>query len=264
MRMLAGRAFSRNFNDSLSVILNEEAVRELGLTDPIGQQVKSPDTFGADEAEVTYTVVGVAKNFHFASLHQRITPLFILHDRVFNGFNNQIVMRISASNPQAAIAQTQALWKRYLPDQPFHYSFLDADWNRLYQTEQVSERVFGLFSLLAIFIACMGLLGLAIYVIQQRVKEIGIRKVLGASVTSIVALLSKDFLKLVLIAILIATPVAWYAMSQWLADFAYKIDLEWWVFAVAGLLAVGIALLTVSFQSIKAALMNPVKSLRSE
>ncbi|MPR34823.1 ABC transporter permease [Salmonirosea aquatica] len=264
MSMLAGRSFSRDFNDSLSIILNEEAVRELGLTDPVGKQVKSPDTFGAGEAEVTYTVIGVAKNFHFASLHQRITPLFILHDKVFNGFNNQIVMRISAPNPQAAIAQTEALWKRYLPDQPFHYSFLDADWNRLYQTEQVSERIFGLFSLLAIFIACMGLLGLAIYVIQQRVKEIGIRKVLGASVTSIVALLSKDFLKLVLIAILIATPVAWYAMNQWLADFAYKIDLEWWVFALAGMLAIGIALLTVSFQSIKAALMNPVESLRSE
>ncbi|GAB2790216.1 ABC transporter permease [Rhabdobacter roseus] len=264
MTMLTGRSFSRDFNDSLSVILNEEAVRELGLTDPIGKQVKSPDTFGAAQAELTYTVVGVVKNFHFASLHQRITPLFILHDKVFNGFNNQIVMRFSAPNPQAAITQTEALWKRYLPDQPFHYSFLDTDWNRLYQSEQVSERIFSLFSLLAIFIACMGLLGLVIYVIQQRVKEIGIRKVLGASVTSIVALLSKDFLKLVLIAILIATPVAWYAMSRWLADFAYKIELEWWIFALAGALAVGIALLTVSFQAIKAALMNPLESLRSE
>ena len=161
MTLLAGRSFSRNFNDSLSVILNEEAVREMGLTDPIGKQVKSPDTFGAgaEGGDVTYTVVGVAKNFHFASLHQRITPLFILHDRVFNGFNNQIVLRISAANPQTTVAQAEALWKRYLPDQPFHYSFLEDDWNRLYQTEQVSERIFGLFSILAIFIACMGATG---------------------------------------------------------------------------------------------------------
>ncbi len=263
MTLLAGRSFSRDFDDSLSVVLNEEAVQELGLTNPIGQQVKSPDVFG-NEGEVTFTVVGVVKNFHIASLHQKINPLFILHDRLFRRQNNQIVLRIKDQDPQAVVARTETLWKQYLPDQPFHYSYLESDWNKLYQSEQVSERIFGVFSLLAIFIACMGLLGLAIYVIQQRTKEIGIRKVLGASVTSIVSLLSRDFLKLVLIAILIGSPVAWYAMSQWLAEFAYKIDLEAWVFVVAGVLAVGIALFTVSFQSIKAALMNPVKSLRSE
>ncbi len=265
MNMVAGRSFSKEFNDSLSVILNEEAVKEMGLTDPVGKQVKSPDTFTADgEGETTYTVVGVVKNFHFASLHQRITPLFILNDRLVGRNSNQIVLRIRDQDPQAVVAQTEALWKQYLPERPFHYSFLESDWNQLYQSERVSERIFGVFSLLAIFIACMGLLGLAIYVIQQRTKEIGIRKVLGASVGSIVALLSQDFLKLVLIAILIASPLAWYAMSQWLQGFAYKIELEWWMFVGAGLLAIGIALFTVSFQSIKAALMNPVKSLRSE
>jgi putative ABC transport system permease protein len=263
MTVLAGRTFSRDFDDSLSVILNEEAVKELGLTDPIGQQVKSPDLLGA-EGETTFTVVGVVKNFHIASLHQKINPLFILHDRLFRRTNNQIVLRIKDQDPKAVVVRTEALWKQYLPDQPFHYSYLESDWNQLYQSEQVSERIFGVFSLLAIFIACMGLLGLAIYVIQQRTKEIGIRKVLGASVTSIVALLSGDFLKLVLIAIVVGSPVAWYAMDKWLADFAYKIDLEAWVFVVAGALAVGIALFTVSFQAIKAALMNPVKSLRSE
>ena len=265
MTMLAGRSFGKTFDDSLSVILNEVAVKEMGLVNPIGKRIVSPENFGQRGGpEVTYTVVGVVKNFHFSSLHDRISPLFILHDRWFGRTNNQIVLRVKATNPQAVIAQAEALWKRYLPEQPFHYSFLAANWDTLYQTEQVSERIFGVFSLLAIFIACMGLLGLAIYVIQQRRKEIGIRKVLGASIIGIVTLLSKDFLKLVLIAIVIASPLAWYAMSQWLQSFAYKIDLEWWVFVLAGFLAIGIALITVSFQSIRAALMNPVKSLRSE
>ncbi len=265
MEMATGRPFNKNFNDSLSVVVNEAAVKELGLTDPIGKKVISPDNFRARGGpEVVYTIVGVVKNFHFQSLHQRIAPLFMLHDRWFQRTNNQIVVRIQSPNPQAIIAQTEEIWKRYLPDQPFHYSFLDADWGALYQSEQVSQRIFTLFSLLAIFIACMGLLGLAIYIIRQRTKEIGIRKVLGASILGIVILLSKDFLKLVLIAILIASPLAWYVMNRWLQDFAYKIVMPWWAFVLAGLLAVSIALLTVSFQSIKAALMNPVRSLRSE
>lgn len=265
MNMAAGRPFARAFNDSLSLIINEEAAKELGLENPVGKRVISPDDFGREgDAEVVFTVVGVVKNFHFASLHQRIAPLFILNDRWFGRNNNQIVMRIQSANPQAVVAQTERVWKRYLPDQPFHYSFLESDWGALYQSEQVSQRIFGVFSLLAILIACMGLLGLAIYIIQQRTKEIGVRKVLGASTPSIIALLSKDFLKLVLIAFVVASPLAWYAMNQWLQDFAYKIAIEWWVFAVAGLLAVGIAVITVSFQSIKAALMNPVTSLRAE
>ncbi|HEY0109479.1 MAG TPA: FtsX-like permease family protein, partial [Fibrella sp.] len=265
MTMVAGRPFKRAFNDSLSVILNEEAVKEMGLTDPIGKRVVSPDNYAQRGGpEVTYTVIGVVKNFHFTSLHQRIAPLFIMHDRLFGRANNQIVVRLKTANPEAVLAQSEALWKRYNPDQPFHYTFLAEDWGALYRSEQVAERLFSVFSLLAILIACMGLLGLAIYVIQQRTKEIGVRKVLGASVASIVLLLSKDFLKLVLIAIVIASPLAWYAMSNWLQDFAYKIDMPWWVFALSGLLAIGIAVLTVSFQSVKAALMNPVKSLRSE
>ncbi|MCY7359295.1 MAG: ABC transporter permease, partial [Rudanella sp.] len=148
--------------------------------------------------------------------------------------------------------------------QPFNYSFLDDDFDRMYRSEQRVGTIALIFALLAILISCLGLFGLAAFMAEQRTKEIGVRKVLGASVVSIVTLLSKDFLKLVLIAIVIASPIAWWAMHRWLQDFAYKIDIEWWVFALAGLLAVGIALLTVSFQSIKAALMNPVKSLRSE
>ncbi|AUD03406.1 ABC transporter permease [Spirosoma pollinicola] len=265
MTMLAGRPFNRQFDDSLSVILNEEAVRQVGLTDPIGKQIISPDNFvKRDGPPVTYTVVGIVRNFHFGSLHQHISPLFILNNRLFRRVDNELAVRVQADANSSVAGQMERIWKRYLPDQPFHYSYLDADWGALYQSEQVAQRLFGVFAMLAIFIACMGLLGLAMYVIRLRTKEIGVRKVLGASTPGLVALLSKDFLKLVLIAIVIATPIAWYVMDRWLQDFAYHIDIEWWVFVVAGLLAVGIALLTVSFQSIRAALMNPVKSLRSE
>ncbi|GAB4027672.1 ABC transporter permease [Spirosoma gilvum] len=265
MNMLAGRPFSRQFDDSLSVILNEEASRQMGLSDPIGKQITSPDNFTQQNGPpVTYTIVGIVHNFHFGSLHQRISPLFILNNRIFRQTDNQVAVRVRADNPNAVVGQIEQIWKHYLPDQPFHYSFLSSDWSDLYKSEQVAQRIFGVFALLAIFIACMGLLGLAMYVIRLRTKEIGIRKVLGATTPGLVALLSKDFLKLVLIAIVIATPIAWYMMNRWLQDFAYKIDIEWWMFAVAGLLAVGIAILTVSFQSIKAALTNPVTSLRSE
>ncbi|UFH54211.1 ABC transporter permease [Spirosoma sp. KNUC1025] len=265
MDMLAGRPFSRQFDDSLSVILNEEAVRQIGLANPVGKQITSPDNLAqGGTSPVTYTVVGIVRNFHFGSLHERISPLFILNNRLFRQIDNQLVVRVRDTESRAVLSQIEAIWKRYLPDQPLHYSYLDNDWTALYQSEQVAQRIFGVFAMLAIFIACMGLLGLAMYVIRLRTKEIGIRKVLGASIPSLVALLSKDFLTLVLIAILIASPIAWYAMDRWLDDFAYKIDLEWWMFALAGFLAVGIALLTVSFQSIKAALMNPVKSLKTE
>ncbi|GAB3175349.1 ABC transporter permease [Telluribacter humicola] len=260
IKLVAGRSFSRSFNDSLSVLINEEAMKELGLTDPIGKKLISA-TNGAD---VTYTIVGIIKNFHYQSLHQRIAPLFVLNNRWVSRTDNRIVIRIQSEDPQAIIARTEQVWKKYLPEQPFHYTFLESDWGALYRAEQVSQRIFSLFSLLAILIACMGLLGLAIYIIQQRTKEIGIRKVLGATVASIVTLLSMDFMKLVLIALIIAAPVAWYAMDRWLQDFAYRIDIPWWAFVLAGVLAVLIAFLTVSYQSIKAALMNPVKSLRSE
>lgn len=263
--LLAGRSFDKNFNDSLSVILNEEAVRELGLENPVGKTIITPDNLAQQNGSpVAHTVIGVVKNFHFSSLRDKISPLFLLNDRLFGQANNQLVIKIESQNPKALISQVEGVWKRYLPNQPFHYSFLDTDWEALYQSERVSEQIFGVFSLLAIFIACMGLLGLAIYIIQQRTKEIGIRKVLGASVFGITALLSKDFIKLVFVAIILAVPIAWYAMHQWLNNFVYRIDIEWWVFAVASLIAIFIAIATVSFQSIKAALMNPVKSLKSE
>jgi putative ABC transport system permease protein len=177
---------------------------------------------------------------------------------------NWLSVGLTGGNIQAGVQQVESLWKKYFPNRPFDYQFLDERFDRLYTREQTQQTLFTVFAGIAILISCLGLFGLAMFMAEQRKKEIGVRKVLGASVGSIVTLLSKDFLKLVFIAILIASPIAWYAMSQWLNDFAYKIDLQWWVFLLAGAVAVLVAFLTVSFQSIKSALMNPITSLRSD
>jgi putative ABC transport system permease protein len=266
MELVAGRSFSKAFNDSLSVVLNEQAVKDLGLgPNPIGQRLIQPGSFiDPKEGDVTCTVVGVVKNFHFQSLHEPIVPLFIQHHKVFRGVNNLLAVRVESEHFQAFIGQTEKLWHEFVPDQPFHYSFLDANLAALYVAEKRAQHIFGIFALLAVFIACIGLLGLAAYMTQQRTKEIGIRKVLGASVVGITGLLAKDFLKLVLLGIFIASPIAWVLMDKWLADFAYRIELQWWMFLLAGVVAVAVAFLTVSFQSVRAALANPVKSLRSE
>ncbi len=266
MELVAGRSFSKEFNDSLSVVLNEQAAKDLGLgPNPVGQRLIQPGSFiDPKEGDVTCTVVGVVKNFHFQSLHEPIVPLFIQHHRVFRGVDNLLAVRVQSEQFQAFIGQTEKLWHEFVPDQAFHYSFLDANLAALYVAEKRAQHIFGIFALLAVFIACIGLLGLAAYMTQQRTKEIGIRKVLGASVAGITGLLAKDFLKLVLFGILIASPVAWVLMDKWLADFAYRIELQWWMFLLAGIIAVAVAFLTVSFQSVRAALANPVKSLRSE
>jgi putative ABC transport system permease protein len=206
-------------------------------------------------------VVGVIRDFNYKSLHQKIEPV-VLH--ITPGEFSSIVVRVQPENMQASLEFLKTQWQRLAPEWPFEYQMVDKQFADLYRSEQIFGKLFGLFTSLSILIACLGLFGLATFMAKQRTKEIGVRKVLGASVASIVALLSKDFLRLVLIAIVIASPIAWYAMNRWLNGFAYKIDIEWWMFAGAGLLAVGIALLTVSFQSVKAALTNPVKSLRSE
>ncbi|WP_420148482.1 ABC transporter permease [Spirosoma sp.] len=206
-------------------------------------------------------VVGVIDDYNYADLKQTVAPLLIsLND----GWEGQLAIRLRRGAVQPTIQQMQQLWHEQFPEKPFVYQFLDDTFNRTYQTEVRTGQVFGWFAALAILISGLGLFGLATFTAEQRNREIGIRKVLGASVVSVVMLLSTDFLKLVLIALVIASPIAWYVMSQWLQDFAYKIGIDWWVFAAAGLLSIGIALLTVSFQSVRAALMNPVKSLRSE
>jgi len=241
-------------NFKYSFILNETAVKALGWTpeQAIGKTVNK---------NAPGVVKAVVKDFHFASLHEPVGPLMLFLDRQFT---NYYFIKVSGKNIPSTIQSLQHLWKQRVPAKPFEYRFLDDDYNKLYISEQKLAKVFSTFSILAILLACLGLFGLAAFSTMQRTKEISIRKVLGASVGSLVTLVSKDFLKLIIIAILIASPLAYFTMQNWLQDFAYRIHISWWTFALAGLLAIIIALLTVSFQAIKAALANPVKSLRSE
>ncbi len=264
LEIAKGRFFSKDFpSDTLSLVLNETAVAELGLKDPIGQQITSPDQVRHDGTPVIFTVVGVVRDFHYQSLHQKITPLYFNYNSAAAG-NNLMVVRINSDNFQSVLSQIENKWNGFVKEQPFHYTFLDQKVAEQYAAEQTTQRLFTVFSALAIFIACIGLMGLAAYATQQRFREIGVRKVLGASVTGIITMLSVDFLKLILWSVLLAFPVAWWVMHSWLQSFAYRITVSWWIFLLAGLMSVVIAMLTISFQAVKAALMNPVKSLRSE
>lgn len=257
--LAAGRDFSKAFGgDSASVLINEAAVKQFGWKDPIGKRIRTIGN-GTPESKKFYTVVGVTKDFHFRSMHERIAPLVMFYGED----QYQMAARIKTNDIPALLKTVGKTWKA-TTDNPFAYSFLNERFNKMYESEQRVGKLFGIFAGLAVVIACLGLFGLAAFTTIQRTKEIGVRKVLGASVLSIVSLLSKDFVKLVGIAIVIASPLAWYGMNQWLSDFAYKVSIEWWVFLLAGVLAVSVALLTVSFQSIKAALVNPVKSLKAE
>jgi len=258
----AGRNFSREYaTDTTSFLLNVAATQALGMHSPqeaIGKNFKYGDQKGK--------VIGVIADFHFESLHQNIVPLILCMPAASQAGNffSRISVKIAGNNVTAALSYLEKTWKKYLPETPFEYTFLDENFDKLYRSEQRQGILFTTFACIAIFIACLGLLGLSAFAITQRIKEIGIRKVLGASVGGIVGLLSKDFLKLVAIAAIIAFPVAWYVMHNWLRDFAYRISMQWWVFLVAGVLASAVALITISFQAIKAAVANPVKSLRSE
>jgi putative ABC transport system permease protein len=206
-------------------------------------------------------IIGVVENFHFESLREHITPLILSYSNESDG----MALRLT---PDADLIKTlrgvESQFKSFLPSQSFTYSFADAEFEKTYRAEQRIGSILGGFAGFAILIACLGLFGLAVYMTEQRTKEIGIRKVLGATIGGITALLAKDFLKLVGIALLLAIPIAWFAMYKWLEDFAYRTPISWWLFGIAGLLAMGIALITVSYQSIKAAMANPVTSLRSE
>ncbi|GAB3704388.1 ABC transporter permease [Spirosoma flavus] len=264
LQLLAGRGFDKNRpSDSTALVLNESAVKQFGFTSPeqaIGQKIALETT--PDRAN---EIIGVIKDYHQRSLHQSFTPIILFMDPKFGWIPTEYYsIKFRTDDPQKLLDQVATRWENIFPESSLDYFFLDEFYGKQYQSDKQYGLLFTIFAILAIFIACLGLFGLATFSAQQRTKEIGVRKVLGASVAGIVTLLSRDFLKLVLIAIVVASPLAWYAMNNWLADFAYKIDIEWWVFALAGLLAVGIALVTISFQSIRAALMNPVKSLRSE
>jgi putative ABC transport system permease protein len=247
--MRAGKDVSEN-----SIILNETGVRKLGLTNPIGQRLRFEALQG--------TVIGIMKDYHSVSLHEEV-PIVFLRAKPVNAYGSMLI-RVRSGKLAETTAYIQKVWQKFFPDRPFSYSYVDDRLEQLYKNEERLGQLFGCFSLLAIFISCLGLVGLVAFAVERRTKEIGIRKILGASVGHILLLLSKEFVWLVCFAFVIAVPIAWYAVHQWLQIFAYRIDIEWWIFALAGLLALLIALITVSFQALKAALANPVKSLRSE
>ncbi len=252
----AGRNFSREFaTDTSAVILNEAAAKLFGWNEPLGQFLTQPG-----DSLWRANVIGVVKDFHFESLHKQIQPLVIL----YQPFYQYLSLRVLPENIAATVQAVETLWQQFVPQEPFEFSFLDQDFDAQYRAEQRTGKIFGIFSALAIFIACLGQFGLASFTIQKRTKEIGVRKVLGASVASVVGLLSKEFVKLVVIAMLIASPLAYYLMNRWLQEFAYRIDIGVLTFVLAGSVTLVIALLTVSFQSLKAALSNPVEALRYE
>lgn len=260
MDIVAGRNFSRDFpTDSMGVIINEAAAREAGLVHPLGANFYTYDDI-VTKKPLIYHVVGVVKDFNFNSLREAVSPLVFL----LKPNNDMIALRVSSDHVEQLVAQVGGQWRKLAPGQPFSCTFMDDDFNSLYRSEQRIGGISLSFSLLAIFIACLGLFGLAAYEAERRRREIGIRKVLGASVSGIIAMLARNFMLLVGVAALIAFPLAWWAMHSWLQDYAYRISIGWGVFALAGVLAVGTALLPVGMQGLRAALANPVKSLRAD
>ena len=241
------------------MIINEAAAKFLATRDLLNKKLYNINDLQTKKLN-EYHIVGIMKNFNFSSLRDVVTPLALFLGKD----NGNISVRIRSTDIPAVITQIKNKWKSISAAQPFDYSFMDEDFNKLYTTEQRTGQIFITFAILAIVIACLGLFGLITYAAEQRIKEIGIRKVLGANVANIVTMISKDFMKLVFVASIIAFPLAWWAMNKWLQDFAYRIDIRWWVFAFAGIITVLISLLTISFQAIKAATANPVNSLRSE
>ncbi|HEY1869809.1 MAG TPA: ABC transporter permease [Chitinophagaceae bacterium] len=253
MKMVEGTGFTGAVNDTSHLILNEAAVKEIGLKNPIGRRFRMWHVSG--------TIIGVVKDFHYASMKEKIGPSVLYY---YPDFLQIMYIKTTGGKADQAIAAAGARFKQYNGEFPFSYAFLDDKFNDLYKGEQQEGTLFNYFAAFAIFISCLGLLGLAAYTAQVRTREIGVRKVLGASVNSILRLLAKDFIKLVFIAIIIASPLSWYAMNNWLRTFAYRMNIQWWVLPVAGLIAIIIAFITISIQSIRAAYANPVKSLRSE
>jgi len=254
MRINQGRYFSKEMaSDSAAVVINKSMVEKLGLKSPLGQRIEN--------GWQKFTVIGVVEDFNFETMKQKVTPLCM----VLGLYNSTIVsVKLSGKDTKKVISDVANVWKSFSPDQPFRYTFLDESFANMYKDVQRTGSIFTSFAVLAIIIACLGLFALSAFMAEQRTKEIGIRKVLGASVNGIVTMLSKDFLKLIIIAMLIASPIAWWAMIKWLQDFEYRIPVAWGFFAVAGIAALLIALFTISFQAIKAAVANPVQSLRTE
>lgn len=269
LEMQEGRFFTKSFRtDSLAVVLNEKAVAAMGLKEPvIGTRMTTTDgnlnPRPADSPYI-YTVIGIVKDFHFQSLHQAIGPLIFTSSARFNDQAPITSVRIKGDDFAATVKAIEGSWRHFVAERPFHYTFLDQSLAAQYKAEETVQQVFTVFSVLAIFIACIGLFGLTAYATQQRIREISIRKVLGATQGNIIGMLSKDFLRLVTLSALVAFPLAWLAMHSWLQGFAYRVDLRWWIFILAWIISLIITMLTISVQAFRAARANPVKTLRAE
>jgi putative ABC transport system permease protein len=269
MEFVDGKSFSIQTQDSLSILINETAARILGFDDPIGRKLifsnQGPD---GNNILIPYTITGIVKDFNFMSLRDQVTPLVIQSNETFpqnNPGQAYFAARIKAGQIPAAIRSIEAKWKQIAPDQAFKYSFLNEDLKQLYLAEQQAGELFSVFAGLALVVACIGLFALSAYITTLRTKEIGVRKVLGASVTSVLVLLSVDFSRMIFIAYLLAMPVAWYVMENWwLQNFAYRVDIGVGILLASGAVAFLIAGLTISYQAIKAATGDPVKALRYE
>jgi putative ABC transport system permease protein len=262
MKMATGRSFSGQvLSDSSGIIINESAAKFLGLKDPLDKPLYRSNGGKQDLSNSKkYHIIGVVKDFNFSSLRDVISPMVL----VLAHNTGALSVRVNTKNLPVLLAQIKGKWKSLTPNVQMNFSFMDQDFDASYRAEQRVGTIFIVFTALAIIIACLGLFGLAAYAAEQRTKEIGIRKVLGASIGAIAGMLSFDFIKLVLIAILISLPAGWFLMNKWLQEFAYRVNIQWWVLVLAGFTSISIALITIGFQSIKAALSNPVNSLRSE
>ncbi len=264
MQVIEGRDFSTDFStDDRAILLNRKGAEVLGFQDPIGKQVSSYSYLDAETGELvfdTYTVIGIVDDFHYESLKREIGPLSL----VLGNSTGSTLAKISTDNIEQAIANAAQIWSSFAPNQPFRYSFMDDQFAQMYTFEHRAGNVFKVFTMLAIFVACLGLFALAAYMAEQRLKEISIRKVLGASVKDITVLLTRNFVKLVLISILFAAPLGWMIMNNWLQDFAYRTTITWDVFVLSGWIALMMSLLTIGYQAIKIAIVNPAATLRGE
>jgi putative ABC transport system permease protein len=265
IQLVEGKLFAEETNDSLNVLLNESAVKTMGLKNPVGLKLANVQRQqDGSNRTVFFTVIGIVKDFHFQSLRDQITPLVLQNNESAGRNMTYLMARVKPGQYESAISSLESKWKELAPEQPFKYLFLDENFNAQYKAEQQAGKLFAMFAGLAILVACVGLFGLSAYTAHLRTREIGIRKVMGASVDSVVILLAKDFTRMVLIAFVISVPLSWYLMSQWLEKFAYRINLSPATFLLAGAVTLFIAWITVSFQTIKAAIINPVRSLKSE
>ena len=263
MNILKGRDFStdRKNDAQQAIILNQRAVEMLGLKDPIGKQMTSQTFLDPNTGKIldaTYTIIGFVEDFHYESMKQNSQGLSL----VLNNFAASTMIKFNTDNHQQILSAIEDVWSGFAPNQPFRYNFLDERFSKMYAFESKVGQIFTLFTGLAILIACFGLFALATFMAEQRRKEISIRKVLGASIPNLMLLLTKQFTILVGFALLIATPIAWWLMRSWLQDFAYRISMGWSIFFIAGLTALAIATLTISYQAVRAAVANPVDNLR--